>query len=168
MSSTGQPPIHGVTKNTHYWSFDPGKTTGYAHFDAEGKLLNLGSVIGLDSLTDYLEDIPDENIPRTIIVENYMVDPNIPQGGLEVTASEAIGRISHYARIRRIPVVRQSRLIKRDAYRRAGINPPKDKKLEHQYDAYVHGNWWLCEEKIIDRTPDLLRKLKRNDNAGRW
>lgn len=147
-------------KEPGYWSYDPGLLTGYAQFDSKGVVQQIGHVQGLDNLSDFLESIAD--VPNTIIVEDYIINPSIPQGGTKVVAARAIGRIEHYARIRRIKVEFQPNTIKSIAYRRAGIAVPTKRPRLDEMDAYVHGHHWLIENGIINRKPDLLRKLKRD------
>lgn len=141
------------------WAFDPGLTTGYAQFDTDGNMVNFGSAKGLDSLVMFLENRPDA--PNIIVVENYVIDPKTPQGGTEVIASEAIGCIYSYARLRKIEFVRQSRLIKGDAYRMIKQTPPKQKAMEHQFDAWAHGVYYLRTNNLIPgRKQALLDKLR--------
>jgi hypothetical protein len=151
-----QPKSPNVNGSLNYLALDPGLTTGWAHWDAKGNFELFGSIAGLDNLSDFLENL--KNQPQVIIMEDYIINPRIPQGGTKVVASEAIGRISHYARIRRIDIIRQPNTIKPIAYKWAQAPVPKRKADTHQFDAFAHGEYYLIKNRI--KPHPILKEFK--------
>ena len=132
-----------------YAAFDPGKTTGYALYDKEGKLLKIGSIIGLEEFVDFIEGM--DNKPLVIIYEKYVIDPKIRQGGTEPVAAIAIGIILSYARRNDIATVGQLNTIKQMGYMYAGLDRKiaSNKAASHQWDAHAHGTYYMLTNDII-------------------
>jgi hypothetical protein len=143
-----------VTHPVAYLAIDPGeKFNGWATFRDTGDLITMGTIIGIDELTDWLEAFAVEWL-KGVIVEDYRV--GISKGrygatqhkGARVETVKTIGRIESWAYRNSVPLVLQPNNIKAVAYMWAGITVPKNKNLSHETDAYVHGVHWLQKNGI--------------------
>jgi hypothetical protein len=152
-----------VTHPVAYLAIDPGeKFNGWATFRDTGDLITMGTIIGIDELTDWLEAFAVEWL-KGVIVEDYRV--GISKGrygatqhkGARVETVKTIGRIESWAYRNSVPLVLQPNNIKAVAYMWAGITVPKNKNLSHETDAYVHGVYWLQRNGI--RRPQQGRRV---------
>ena len=135
-----------------YLAIDPGKTTGYAYFDEEGKLLMSGKVTGEDTFLDQLELLVP-NI-KVIIMEAYRNRPgkaNVHNNWSKNETSQHIGAIKRIARKAGIEVVEQEPspclaiglkfIGMGEKY--AGKHVPDD------ISAQAHGTYYLRQKKIL-------------------
>jgi hypothetical protein len=133
-----------------YAGFDPGLTTGFAFADKHGHLIYLGSVIGLEDLSEFLMTFP-ETIER-IVYEKWVTNNRVRLGGSNMPASQAQGIIKMWARMRGIPIDlrkdEQPNTIKKIGYAKLKTKPPTRKSLEHQWDAAAHLEYWLWTHRI--------------------
>jgi hypothetical protein len=147
--------------NNDYMAFDPGKRTGWATFDAHGLLTLFGVIIGEDDLMEFLEDI--QKIPKVIIVEDYIINPNIRQGGRRPVASEAIGIISSFAKRKKVTLVRQPNTCLSSGLKWAGLEKPKG-HLPDAYSAIAHGTFYV-QSKGIRPDEHLVNILKQKGSS---
>jgi hypothetical protein len=154
-----------VTEVPTYLAIDPGeKYNGWATFRDSGDLITMGTIIGVDELTDWLERLDHTSLKR-VIVEDYRLGivkgknfGAAKQQGSRALTVKTIGRIESWAyRNGKIPVELQPNSIKPTAYMWAGITVPKNKNLSHETDAYVHGVYWLQRNGI--RRPQQGRRV---------
>jgi hypothetical protein len=141
-----------------YVSIDPGETSGWALYNEAGRCIYFGQIgegaIGLDQ---FLEKLPATI--RTVIYEEYRIDPKVKQGGTVGVAMQAIGVIEAWARRRMIRCVDQHRNKKNIGYKRLKITPPKNHAKSHQTDALAHGEFWLWANNIREN----YAKAKENE-----
>lgn len=144
-----------------FLAIDPGETTGWATFDQHGNLLDLGQIKGFELFSDWLDYEIEK--PSLIIYEEWVTNPNVPQGGSKQETSQVIGAIRAYARRNGIVVVAQRTSAKPVGYAFAGIKPlPKSRHSEsHQYDAFAHGIYYLVKNKITKTA--LQKKLESRE-----
>lgn len=147
----------------HWLAIDPGERyNGWATFKANGDLITMGTVIGVDNLTDWLEAFPVGDL-RTVIVEDYRLDKFNPRGAAQlrkasrVETAKTIGRIESWAYRNKRLLVLQPNSVKPTAYMWAGITVPRNKDLSHETDAYVHGVHYL--QKNGFRKPQQSRRV---------
>lgn len=139
-----------------YIAFDPGTNTGWAKFNEQGLLAMFGKLVGDEALIDFLEEL--DPLPTVIIVEDYIVNPHIRQGGKRPVASEAIGIISSYAKRKKIPITRQPNTVLSTGLKWAGLKKPKG-HLPDAYSAIAHGTYYLEINKL--RPGVMLNRLKQ-------
>lgn len=142
-----------------FLALDPGETTGWASFNQDGSLIDYGQAEGFDFFSGWLEFL--EPKPFLIICEEWILNPNIPQGGSRQETVQVIGSVRNYAIRNGIDIEWQSPSRKPAGYAWAGMKPlPKSQhSISHQYDAIAHGTYYLVKHKIIPTA--LERKLNR-------
>lgn len=131
-----------------YLAIDPGLTTGWALFDDHGTLEDSGQVRGLDQFYRWLtRSCP---VPDLVICEDFILNPNVPQGGSNMIASQVIGVVRAYALEHGLILVMQPSRILKIGYAYAAMRPlPKSRHSEsHEFDAMAHGVYYLCKHKI--------------------
>ena len=128
---------------------DPGETTGFARFEQDGSLIDIGQVEGIEDLVTWINDLDPK--PALIVYEQFLVDPHVRLGGSDLETVQAIGQIRKYGIENGIVAIPQSRTIKLIGYRWAGKKPlPKKRHDEsHKWDALAHGIYYLVSNKII-------------------
>lgn len=136
-------PFHRVA----YLAIDPGLTTGWAAFDISGELIGMGQVHGIDQFDDKLG-----NFSRllAIICEDFLHNPNVPQGGSRGPAQQVIALVRRYSRYAKVKLVMQASRILKVGYAWACIKQlPKSRHAEsHQFDAVAHGVYYLQRNGI--------------------
>lgn len=136
-----------------YLSFDPGKVTGWARFNNQGKVLEMGQV-SLEELVECVELLLDQhNVDdpiEAVIYEDFVVFKHKAQkmAGSRMEASQAIGLIKGLAQRAGCKIVKQNSSIKPIAERWTQVKPPSDHAQSHQIDAYNHGKYYLINEGI--------------------
>lgn len=132
------------TGRSSYLALDPGETTGFATFDAQGNSLEIGEVFSDSELDDLLDRVK----ASVIIIEDWIQSPYITMGGSKQLTARTIGSVEAWARRNGAKVVLQPNTIKPIAYKWAGIKKPKAKSLTHSADAFVHGVYYLQKTGI--------------------
>lgn len=149
-----------------YLAFDPGDTTGWAIWDQDGDFLYMGQIA--------MEDLPfwwERNITvavRVVIVEEYILFGKRAkqQTGSRMKASQAIGMIKAMASRGSAQVIEQKSNIKPIAIRMSQISMPGNHSESHQYDAYLHGYYYLVGQGIILTQLELEKKAERERRAS--
>lgn len=135
----------GVSGEVHYLSLDPGKTTGWASFDAQGNAVRFGQ-----ATKEELYALLTEQNPKVLIVEDFELFPwkskDMPFD--QLIAVRVIGAIDYWAWDHKVEVVLQKPNIKTIGYMWAGMEKPKNHAISHGPDAYVHGVYYLQKNKI--------------------
>lgn len=143
-----------VTKMSEvaYLAFDPGETTGWAKFDASGNCVGYGQVTQQD-LAKFL----DQHVVglQAVICEEYRNYGHKQQKKWSRNqTSKNEGAIEMVCNMRSIPFHLQPANIKTIGYKWAGLGAaPTNHAASHQFDALVHGVYWLTTHKI--RTPEM-------------
>lgn len=142
-----------------FLAIDPGQSsTGWAKFDDEGKPLGVGKVKGdINEFADWLES---QEIPDTIIFENYRVNPAISHAFSKVRTVEVIGLIKRYAHVHRINLVEQRNVVLPIGLRYLGmygVYYKGNKRIKHVDDevsALAHGTYYLIKSGIVKHRMD--------------
>lgn len=134
-----------------FLSLDPGLTTGWCMFSDNGVIDELGQVVGVDEFILWLETLDPK--PSLIICEDFVLNPNIPQGGSQMEAPQVIGAVKSYASKTGIVCVIQAPRLKKIGYAWAGTRPPSKKADTHRMDAYAHGVYYLVLHDILKIMP---------------
>lgn len=129
---------------------DPGKTVGWARWTNEGAFVGKyeGSVEYFYTILTLLVDRDVE--PNTFVVENYRLDPNIPQGGSLMEASQVIGAVSFVSNYLDASLVLQPNSILPMAQKWTGVTVPRHGIKNHDANsAYNHGMYFMIKQGII-------------------
>ena len=125
-----------------YLALDPGETTGYATFDAEGELITIGQFKQKDQ-TKELTRLIDPSLTAVICEDYRNFAWKRQKNWSNNQTSKNIGGIEMLCELRSVPLHFQQPNIKSIGYKWAGIEPPKNHAVSHGPDAYVHGVYWL-------------------------
>jgi len=138
-----------------YLALDPGNATGWATFAADGSAVGFGTWHGKKEVYNGL--LPDL---KAVIIENFKLYPwkSMEQAWSQLDTVRIIGAVEHYCYLNELELVFQDPSVKAIAYKWAGMTPPKNHKLSHETDAYVHGVYYLQKAGI--RTPQQGRAEK--------
>lgn len=146
------------TGRERYLSLDPGLSTGYATFDANGDLITFGTLKGgSEELYPFLRRLrdPQWNLDLDVIIEDYKLYPwkAMSQVWDSLETVRLIGAIQFWATGLPLtqpifPVHLQEPNVKGIAYKWAGISVPKNHALSHETDAFVHGVYYLQKAGI--------------------
>lgn len=132
-------------------AFDPGDITGIAVFTSTGELKGMYQVPleGEKGLIAWLHDYA--GLVSMCIVEEFVLYTKKArqQGGSRMKASQAIGAIKTFAHGKGADVVEQRSDIKPMALGWSQIKMPTVHSQTHQFDAYLHGYYWLVKNGII-------------------
>ena len=142
-------------KNSDYLAIDPGLTSGWATFNDQGVVIDLGQ-FKYEERNNVLKDLIHENL-KEVIVEDYRNHGFTQQKRWSRNeTSKLIGVIETYCTIKNVPIVLQPNTVKAIGYKWAGIKPPSNHSISHQYDAVAHGTYRLQQTGI--RKPGLAIK----------
>jgi hypothetical protein len=132
---------------SNYLAVDPGAgrtdTIGYAVFDFEGSLIDLGQLT-FEDFSDWLEEHVEDEFEK-IICEDYRIrrDKIKSHVGSRVETIQTIGVIRAFARRKKIEIVFQEARILGPAQLHFGIKIPTDHSQSHRYCALLHGMEYL-------------------------
>lgn len=142
-----------MAEEASYIALDPGETTGWAKFDAEGNIMAYGQFTQMDQ-TKWLTTHVTEKI-KAVIVEDYRNYSWQKQARWSRNqTSKNIGAIEMICQMRGISCVLQPANVKVIGYKWAGLGEaPSNHNISHQYDAVAHGTYWLTSVGI--RSPLL-------------
>lgn len=138
-----------------YISVDPGKTTGVAAFDSNGKELNRAAY-SIKYFKMFLQGVVAGNTPVTFIVEdfNLRADKALEQTGSEMPAPRIIGMVEFAVSMlgeESKMVMCQSTNLK-TALKWAGFpelaNKPRNWHCPDELSAYAHGVMYLIQQNI--------------------
>lgn len=134
---------------------DPGDTSGFALFAADGSLINKWQS-NFDNLLEFLS--PLTNL-KTIVVEDYRLraGKQAQQTGSRFQAVQMIGALKYHAKLHGMAFELASVQAKTLGAMFSGVKPPSNHKESHQVDAYNIGIYWLVDNKIIE--PPSLKDL---------
>jgi hypothetical protein len=139
------------TGEERYISIDPGLSTGWATFRANGDLIRTGTLRnGAEQLYPFLRRLSvalmeNDWKPLDVIVENYRLYPwkAMQQSWASLETVRFIGAVDFWAKLHEYNVHLQDPNIKGIGYKWAGITVPKNHDLSHETDAFVHGVYFL-------------------------
>ena len=136
-----------------YIAFDPGKTTGWAVFDNDGTIIEMGQA-SIEQLIDFCErrviDHTNYEPIKAVIYEDFIIFKHKAKylTGSRVEASQAIGIIKGLAQRTGAELVMQGSDIKPMAEKFTQIKPPSNHDESHKIDAFNHGAYYLINKGI--------------------
>lgn len=131
-----------MTKSS-YLAIDPGETTGWATFDSEGNVIRMGQ-FSMAKLNEELTELVHSELKQVIIEDYKNFAWKQQKKWSQNQTSKNIGKIELLCDLRSVPFFLQPASVKSIGYRWAGLDgPPSNHAISHQWDAYVHGVYWL-------------------------
>ena len=138
-----------------YLAIDPGEhnraggSTGWALLDNHGEVERFGQ-IRADEITSWLNDMLKFERIEAVICEDFanFVWKGNHQRSRKNKTSVAIGRIEAICELHQVPLHKQPSSILTIGYKWAGIDPPSNHDISHQYSAIAHGVYWLQRNGI--------------------
>lgn len=130
---------------------DPGLATGYSIW-RDGRPAEHGDVRGMANFDDWLADFVENfGKPDVIVVENFTLFrwKAVQQSGSDMPASKIIGKVELWARMLRIPVVKQSASILPIAQKWSQVKMPSDHNKSHHISAFNHVVYYLVKAKMM-------------------
>lgn len=129
---------------------DPGINTGVAILTVENNevIKETLKTYDLKRYTEFLKMLiiayekPTKSFNLQFVVEDYLLDPTIPQGGSRLETVRVIGKTEFVAELIEAPLAFQLRNIKVQAQRMSGRTPEGNHALSHVVDAYNHAYYW--------------------------
>lgn len=143
-----------------YLAIDPGETIGYATFDDNGTLLDMGQ-FRFEAFLSEIESLFTSSI-KVCIVEDYKNYAWKQQKKWSRNnTSKVIGKIELFAELRGAKVVLQPAQHYPIGAKWGGFEIPSNHSISHQFVAAAHGIFWLQENGI--RTPGQAFLGNNND-----
>lgn len=135
-----------------YLAIDPGQTTGYAMFNAQGIVTFMGKIKGEDKFLDELELLVQTRPGlKTIIMETYRNRPGATNAWSKGATQQHIGAIKRIARKAGVKVVEQEpspALV--IGLKFIGMSETyKNKHVPDEVSALAHGTYYLRKNKIL-------------------
>lgn len=136
-------------EEARFLALDPGKSTGYAYFKANGEYLAGGTIRGYESAYEWFQTIPWNQLD-SVIVEDFRLYTwkAQQQSWSRLETVKLIGAVEILGKMNNIPVVLQSPAHKPIAYMWAGLKVPKNHDMSHETDAFVHGVYYLQKHGV--------------------
>lgn len=149
-----------------YLAVDPGHMCGYALFDEVGDIVEYGQ-FRMEEAVQKVNGILTNNKIKAIICEDYrnhaFKNGQQQKRWSRNETSKIIGKIETLAELQGVSVVLQPNYCKSAGYQFAGIEPPANHSISHQFDAYAHGVFWLQEVAKVRPIGKALMEQRNND-----
>lgn len=132
-------------------AIDPGDMTGVAWWKDNGDFLGQ-TQITLEELPEFWERLQEEEeeYVKTVIVEDFILFAQRArqQTGSRMKASQGIGMAKALAGVYGAEVVMQKADIKQVALKWTQIKLPSDHSKTHEWDAFLHGEYYLISNGV--------------------
>lgn len=149
-----------------YIAIDPGETCGWALFGTNGDAIIFGQ-FKMDKVVSWLQTECDTYKVLKVIIEDYRNFGHKQQKKWSRNdTSKIIGKIETVCEINKVSYCLQPPSVKAIGYKWAGLGKaPANHSISHQFDAVVHGVYWLQQNGIrpVGRAMQLANKEKTYD-----
>lgn len=124
---------------------DPGGMNGLAWFKDDYQLEGFNQ-ISLNDFPIWLDQ--HQPVPDLVVLENYRLWKHkaLQQSGSDMPASQAIGMVKAYCKVRGIKLVEQSPQILEAAQKMSQMKMPSDHSQSHWVSAYNHVFWYMVKQ----------------------
>lgn len=142
-------------------ALDPGMTTGWAIFNAQGKFIESGQA-NIVEVNDLDEKIVPNNISH-IVYEDFKLFAHKArkQIGSRFEASQVIGKAEGWAHKHDLETIKQPASIKAIAEKWSQIKPTGSHAQSHWVDAYNHGYFFLVKRGLRKSALEELNEAKK-------
>lgn len=138
-------------------SVDPGGETGVGQsgwcYQDETKVFAMGET---QDLPGFLAKWNISELPiDAVVVEGYMINPRQEDRvkaniGKELIPVENIGVVKMFAKFHNLPITKYMNTLKSTQAKHSGVFPKKMRKdIEHKFDAFNHGWWYLHQQGLV-------------------
>ena len=139
-------------------SIDPGKASGFAILDMQGKLLDMGQRKIGTPMDTFLDSLVPNDI-KVMVLENFRIRPGMNFSWNEMETIQVIGACKYRAHQLKIPkVVLQEPNCYSIGMKWAGVTMPKDHSISHQVVAYGHGTYY--SHKVLKNEIPAARMMQ--------
>lgn len=143
-------------------AWDPGDTTGWACWDENGVMLDMGQC-SYEDIPKTFKELEKYGVHKTVIVEDYVLFSKRAQSqvGSRMKAPKGIGSLEALAYTVGATLIKQDASIKSTALKWSQIKMPSRHSSTHKYDAFLHGYYWLVKEGLVKTALELEMEKKR-------
>lgn len=147
----------------YYLAVDPGETSGYAIFSVEGDIVEMGQFKQAEQNAWIRDHITEDCI--ALIIEDYKNYASHKQKRWSRNqTSKNIGAFEMACFMFNVTVILQMANIKAIGYKWAGLGAaPSNHSISHQYDAVVHGVYWLISTGKVPMNKYVKEKEPKTD-----
>lgn len=126
---------------------DPGKNTGIALFNSKGEVI-INTTWSVEGLIDYLAENPDID---QLVVENWRLRTRqVQQTGSKMEASQVIGILRLWSKLRAVPLATQDPQVMRIAAMHFQVKIPAKSHIPDKTAALLHGLYFLETEGVLE------------------
>lgn len=152
-----------VVPESRYLAIDPGDTVGWATFDGEGRILEMGQFLDRDFVKEITELMHSDL--KHVIVEDYVLFQHkaLAQSnsrGRNLKTAKMVGKVEMLAELKNIPVTKQESSVYKLGAMWGGFEIPSNHAISHQYVAAAHGIYFLQNHGIRSVGQALMRGKK--------
>lgn len=142
-----------------YLAIDPGDVSGFATFNDNGDLLDMGQVDEKEYY-EWVRNIINDSLLH-VIVEDYKVMAHKAKAHSwsRIPTIKKIGAVESACDLHGVKYTLQLNTVKPTGYAWGGIQPASNHNISHQLDAYAHGVYFLQQNGI--RQPGQGLNLKK-------
>ena len=137
---------------------DPGKSTGYAMIEVEGKKITPLPIVGteLNENVKIIANLMDD--ADVVVCEAFKLDPKKMHGQKwnDMVASRVIGKIDLLCEMKEKKLIMQPASDKPVAYGFSGMKYVKGKQGMHHFDAFAHAVFYAV--KRLHCSPLAMKK----------
>lgn len=145
-----------------YLALDPGETTGWATFDANGVEVEMGQFKQKD-LHQSLDRLITSELYAVICEEYRNYGHKQQKRWSRNQTSKNEGAIEMICNMRGVKFCLQQAAVKVIGYKWGGSpGPPSNHAISHQFDAWAHGIYWLQQNGIRPVGMAILEQEKNN------
>lgn len=135
-----------------YVAVDPGKTTGYALFNAKGHVTENAKIFGDDAFLDKFEEIAATGDYKVLIIEAYRSRPGAINSWSKNETSQIIGAVKRIARKSGMKIIEQEPnpgLVIGLKFLGVSHLYPKGKHVPDDISALAHGTYYLRQIRVL-------------------
>jgi hypothetical protein len=149
-----------TTAKAVYLAVDPGITTGWATWDEQGDIIEMGQV-SADEFSKFFQAKITDDILHVIVEDYRNYAWKTQKRWSRNDTSKFIGQLEMLCNLRNIPITLQPASAKTAGYLWAGLGQaPSNHDISHQYDAVAHGTYWLQNNGIREIGKSIPKDLQ--------